>query len=779
MKGMKLKSGLIFGLVVLLLTTSIAPRGIGQTHTLTQQQNITATSLPSTEKTSSFTLYVIGKNGLEKQEKILSASNTLRIYEKYQELKKEMTSNPYNDKTQRVTQEFFDLLVENHALPTGISKDQLLSLTQPPVIPPKHLRTDIHPIQNKASEWFCNFATFGEGSAFPIIILPRLIPFLLMPIPRAFVWWSTPEGLTSVGGLISHTGFLAGGQQKGIALGFWGIGFSIFLPPIMSYGILGYAVFTRVTAEEFQFYPPNNPPEITQTDPADGQQMIPLSTTNLRFEIKDANGDLMSYNVTTEPDIGSGSGGLKPDGTYSIPISGLEDLTKYTWYVEVTDGKDTTEKTLTFTTEAIAPIISNPLPANGERDVPMDISQLQFTLKDYQGDAMDYTVETSPDIGSAQATGIHDATYTVPVSGLTYGAAYRWYVNATDGTHWTRKIFSFETEYPSQYNPFEFGWEYRKQITIDHSKVAGNLTNFPVLVSTVDVDLSQKTQADGDDILFMNAPGVATRLNYEIEQFDANSGKLVAWVNITTLSSNDDTTFYMYYGNPTCLSQQYPEKTWDSNYLAVYHQKYCASGLIDSTKYARNGTVSGSPATITGKIDGAIDYDGSGAYYTIGNIYGADKSEFTWEIWFNPDTITSDDGIVGNVGAVVPCFAVYNSRWYIQTPIGGTTYTNTSRLLTVGNWQFATISYTDGDDTLRYYYNGQRHSTLLTDGGLAYMNFNLRIGRYSGTTHCFDGKIDELRLSDIQRSANWISTEFNNQNNPSGFMIFGPEVPGP
>jgi hypothetical protein len=332
MKGIKLKSGLIFGIVVLLLTTSIAPRSLGQTHASTQQQNITATSPPSTEETSSFTLYVIGKNGLEKQEKILSASNTLKIYEKYQELKKEMTSNPYSDKTQRVKQEFFDLLVENHALPTGMSTDQLLSLIQPPVIPPKHLhlRTDIHPFQNKASEWFCNFATFGEGSAFPIIILPRLIPFLLMPIPRAFVWWSTPSGITSVGGLISRTGFLAGGQQQGIALGFWGIGFSIFLPPIMSYGIFGYAVFTRVTAEEFQFWPPNTPPEITQTDPADGQQMVPISTTELRFEIKDFDNEPMSYNVTTEPDIGSGSGGLKPDGTYSIPISGLESLTQYT-----------------------------------------------------------------------------------------------------------------------------------------------------------------------------------------------------------------------------------------------------------------------------------------------------------------------------------------------------------------------------------------------------------------------------------------------------------------
>ena len=71
MKGIKLKSGLILGIVVLLLTTSIVPQSIGQTNTSIQQQNKTATSVPLTEKTSTFTFYVIGKNGLEKQEKII------------------------------------------------------------------------------------------------------------------------------------------------------------------------------------------------------------------------------------------------------------------------------------------------------------------------------------------------------------------------------------------------------------------------------------------------------------------------------------------------------------------------------------------------------------------------------------------------------------------------------------------------------------------------------------------------------------------------------------
>jgi hypothetical protein len=99
----------------------------------------------------------------------------------------------------------------------------------------------------------------------------------------------------------------------------------------------------------------------------------------------------------------------------------------------VTDGKDTTEKTMTFMTEPVAPIILNPSPEDGERQVPTDLSELRFTLKDFQGDLLDYTVETAPNIGYGSGTDVHNGTYVVQVSGLAIATTYRWYVNVTEG----------------------------------------------------------------------------------------------------------------------------------------------------------------------------------------------------------------------------------------------------------------------------------------------------------------------------------------------------------
>jgi hypothetical protein len=392
------------------------------------------------------TCYTIGIPGVRPiQNRMVPTADAAWLIAQLKSLNYETSINSQSEHAQIIQNELL-MFAENHyLLPQGISALAVQTQLKRTQQLPANFLLKLPIVQGKTSEWFCNFATFGTGSAFPIIILPRFIPFLLSPIPRAFVYWSTPEGITSVGGLISHTGFLAGGQQKGIALGFWGIGFSIFLPPIMSYGIFGYAVYTSVTAEEFAFYPPNNPPEITQTNPANGEQMVSIATTELRFDINDPDNDLMSYNVTTDPDIGSGSGGLKPSGTYSIPVSGLQDLTTYTWHVKVTDGKDTTEKTITFTTEAIAPIVSNPLPKDNALFVPIETSNLSFDLKDYQGDLMDWTVETQPDIGLGGAIGIGDGRYTITISGLDYFTSYTWFVNVTDGEHWMKKTYIFRT----------------------------------------------------------------------------------------------------------------------------------------------------------------------------------------------------------------------------------------------------------------------------------------------------------------------------------------------
>jgi len=792
MKNNILKRGLVFGIFIVLFSTSIFPSIMANDKKTDQQKDIDATVLPVTQKTTSISVCIFGKTGLEQHDILLSYDDATQIHSLFKELKHQMAISPFNEKTQQTQDKFLNLLEEKHALPQGTSKDELTALLQPPLPAQTHPVRKILPFQNKASEWMCTFVSEGSGTVLPIIILPRLIPILLTPIPRAFVRWNVKEGFTSCGGLRSGTGFIAYGEQKGAALGFWGIGITFSLPPIMNtYGLIGYSLYASVTADTIDHYPPNSVPEITQTDPADGQQMVPLSTTELRFSIEDADKDLMSYNITTQPDIGSGSAGLKPDGIYSIPISGLEGLTQYTWHIQVSDGTDITDVYPTFITEPTGPIILDPSPKNGEREVSLEQNQLTFTLKDFQGKKMDYTVETSPNIGSGNGHSVNNGTYTVPIHGLENGAAYQWYVNVTDGTYSVQTLFAFTTRYPPTFNPFEWGWHYRKQITINHTKVSSDLTNFPVLLNTLDSDIRNKARVDGGDIVFMNGTGVATKLYHEIEKFDPSSDELVAWVNVSKLSSNNDTILYIYYGNPNCINMEYPEKTWDSSYIMVQHFDEISGTHYDSTFHHNDGISYGNSQTVSGIIDGANSFDGVNDYLDCGNSESVNPTNaITVEAWYRPVSFlgTGDDPIIDKGYYSHP----HDGPWYQyhlgvrgdqHGPTGFSFYVlsgGTQKWVVTpggfwipGNWYHLVGTY-DGS-SIKLYANGALLDSKSAQGTIENYGKPVDIGKPSNLNTYLPGTIDEIRLSSISRSPHWISTEYANQNDPSGFLHIGPE----
>src|SRR4029077_10286953 len=50
---------------------------------------------------------------------------------------------------------------------------------------------------------------------------------------------------------------------------------------------------------------------------------------------------------------------------------------------------------------------------------------------------------------------------------------------------------------------------------------------------------------------------------------------------------------------------------------------------------------------------------------------------------------------------------------------------------------------------------------------------DIYFGYYPGGGDYLNGSIDEMRLSNVARSADWIATEYNNQNSPSTFYTLG------
>ena len=402
-------------------------------------------------------------------------------------------------------------------------------------------------------------------------------------------------------------------------------------------------------------------------------------------------------------------------------------------------------------------------PNDGATNIPIWLPELSFKLTDYQCDPINYTVTTNPDIGSASDINVSNGEIIVPVSGLEYSTTYAWTVIATDGIHTTTKTYAFTTkDIVPWYNT---DWQYRKEIIIDHMKVAADQTNFPVLIDLTDVNLKTKAQSNGADILFTDQNKV--KLSHEIEQYDDTTGRLIVWVNVPYLSSSTSTTLYMYYGNPSCGNQQNSTAMWDPNYKLVMHLNEETSIHYDSTMNGNNGVPYGS------LIQGAIGYIGScvefnGGYIQLPQVLTT-ETQFTFSAWIYP---RSDSRyIIYEWGSYQGAFLQVSSDGkYIEFYVNNVEVSSQS--ITLNSWYY--IVGTFNGTTAKLYVNGGSPISRSASNP-AWPSQNMYIGRNAANTGRFYGLIDEVRVSNVTRSAAWILTEYNNQLNPATFYTLGPE----
>src|SRR3989344_2107932 len=128
---------------------------------------------------------------------------------------------------------------------------------------------------------------------------------------------------------------------------------------------------------------------------------------------------------------------------------------------------------------------------------------------------------------------------------------------------------------------------------------------------------------------------------------------------------------------------------------------------------------------------------------------------------------------------------------YATTDLNRTTSNST---VTMSAWNYVVVTW-DGSATatnILIYVNGAETTYQTTTNGVgaiqsdAALNFN--IGNLSGLFHTFDGVIDEVKVSNVARSASWITADYNAQKRLLRSLVGGrgrllpslfPELPTP
>lgn len=322
--------------------------------------------------------------------------------------------------------------------------------------------------------------------------------------------------------------------------------------------------------------------------------------------------------------------------------------------------------------------------------------------------------------------------------------------------------------------------------------------------------LSSGASAPNYDFAFtMN--GSTTELFYEVDTYDPVNGILLAWVQIPQMTSAN-TTLNFYFGslNPG-HSKSFSQATWSSDYLAVYHfnEGSNTATVLDATSNGRNATQTQTTITndtihlaagipVTG---GAYSFDGSKSsiIQTAGSppyITGT----FTISAWvhFN-GTPTSDNKIVSdeyNYGygyklSVKDPSSVCSSltHAYIETETRNQSNSSPGNLYDAGlvtnkTWTYIQGEY-DGSSFINYL-NGALQSRVCNSGsasapGTATDNM-LSMGLDHGSAdkypddHFYNGYMDEVRVSNKVKSADWVKEEYYNQSNPLTYTTCGSTI---
>jgi hypothetical protein len=332
-------------------------------------------------------------------------------------------------------------------------------------------------------------------------------------------------------------------------------------------------------------------------------------------------------------------------------------------------------------------------------------------------------------------------------------------------------------------------WLNRRQITFDNSASGTNLLEFRALVKLTAADIDfNKILPGGTDIRFIDNGGAT--LDYEIDSWDDVGKTAALWVRVPQIDAGSTTDYIHRYYNNTGAAAQPPTIVWPGGH-GVYHLDEdpgpgLAGDIKDSDGTALNGQAfnMASNDVVTGKIGKAIDFDGSDDYIDFASTDVGNT--FTISAWIKPDssgTAIQTIAANSNGGAATNGFRFFvnsstteDGKILFETGNGGSGNAASTAVgvINFDEWNHVAVTVDRTAGTAKIYHNGvdvTLDGTIRTDFSTS---SDWEIGRLEGPAE-FTGTIDEFRLSDPLRFADWINAPYLNQSGTFGSTRFGGE----
>jgi biopolymer transport protein ExbB len=313
-------------------------------------------------------------------------------------------------------------------------------------------------------------------------------------------------------------------------------------------------------------------------------------------------------------------------------------------------------------------------------------------------------------------------------------------------------------------------WSSRKVITLSVSQegIKNVVAQAPVLVRlhTGNFDFAN-AKSDGGDIRFV-ADDDKTPLKYHIEKYDAINEMAMAWVQVPKLAEGKAATIYLYSGNEKASAADDAANTFDTNVTAVYHFDEKDGMPQDSTANSNRASQFTAKLDNAALIGGGATFGGSEMMTLAASpsLNAVASQGMTVSAWVKVSA-SQANAILFQQQDAGKSVVVGIEAGKLYAAINGISTPKTSDF-SVGAWHHVALT---AGPALTLFLDGVEVAAAATP--LVDLQGNITVGKG------FSGTIDELEISNVARSAEWIKLAAKGQGPDSQLLAFGQdEAPG-
>ncbi len=316
------------------------------------------------------------------------------------------------------------------------------------------------------------------------------------------------------------------------------------------------------------------------------------------------------------------------------------------------------------------------------------------------------------------------------------------------------------------------GYKFKRSVTFDARRLDGEtLVDFPVIVMLDRDRINYSvTQADGADLRFVDEDG--TVLSHEIETWQRD-GVSAVWVRLPRVEPNSLKTITYFYGSSVAKPASDGTKVFSADYEAVYHfaDSLAEERVIHDVFARHDGQPSSAISTnsdIAGRIGRGLVLSGGGRVDLPG-LATANISAFTLELWVRDTAPRPNARLICRDSAANPqqpvaCLGLDDGRFQMSLtttgPGGRFDSVSDGQNLSNGDWRSVAVVWDARTQRLRGFVDGfaltpdgtSFGGTLVAESVLPWVLG----GGGSGAVTGFAGAIDEVRISLVARSPQWL-----------------------